>query len=135
MQRIGKWVVAGALAAAMTGATGCALFVVGAGAGAGAVAYHENELRVSREVALERAWDAANSAMREMEYTITPAETRKDATGGLVQGRNAKDQPVRIELTRKSDLATEIRIRVGTIATSDNRAAEQLLYEKMIKHF
>lgn len=136
MNRLGLWMMAGAAGVMMTMA-GCALFVVGAGAGAGAgaVAYYGNELRASREVTVDRAWDAANTAMKEMEYTIVPAETHKDATGGVVQGRNAKDQVVSIKLMRQTDKITEIHVTVGTFATQDSRNAEQLLFDKMGKHF
>jgi len=126
--------VAGLAVTALT-TTGCLLFVAGAGAGVGAIAYHDNELISSRDVSMDRAWDAANAAMTEMEYTIVPAETHKDATGGVVQGYNAKNQVVRIKLARQTETTTELRIRVGAFATSDDRRAEQLLYEKIVKHF
>jgi hypothetical protein len=112
---------------------GCALLVVGAaaGAGAGTVSYVGNELRVTREVTVDRAWEAAHAAVRELEFVVIPGETRKDATGGILTARNAKDQPVKIQLLRLSDRLTEIRIRVGIFSTSANRAAAQLLYDKM----
>jgi hypothetical protein len=127
----------GGLAVAMWGAAGCALFVVGAGAtaGAGAVAYHGNELRAVRDVPVERAWEAANAAMKEMEFTIIPAETRKDVTGGVVKGRNAADQVVQIKLLRQTDRVTEIRVRVGVLTSQENLNAGQMLFDKMSKHF
>ena len=115
---------------------GCALFLIGAGAGAavGVVSYVGNELRVSQDVTLDRAWDAANAAMKDMEYTVIPAETHKDGAGGQIQGRNAKDQPVRIQLTRQTDKTTEVRVRVGDFDTAANKAAAQALYDKMKAH-
>ena len=105
------------------------------GAGVGAVAYYNNELVATRDVTVDRAWDAAHAVMKEMEYTVIPAETHKDAAGGVVQGRNAKDQVVSVKLIRKTDKSTEIRVRVGLFATSEGRAAEQMIYDKLSKHF
>jgi hypothetical protein len=135
MKKLGVCMLAGGLAVTALTTAGCLLFVAGAGAGVGAVAYYDNELCASREITIDHAWDAANAAMKEMAYTIIPAETHKDATGGVVQGRNAKDQIVRIKLTRQAEKTTEIRVRVGTFATSDDRSAESLLFEKICKHF
>ena len=135
MKRSCACVMAGGLAVAMMfTTTGCLLFVAGAGAGVGAVAYYDNELCATRDVSVDRAWDAANTTMKEMEYTIIPAETHKDATGGVVQGRNAKDQIVRIKLTRKSEKSTEIRVRVGTFATEADKNAENVVFDKLAKH-
>ena len=136
MNRTSAYMIAAGLAAflAVT-TTGCLLFVAGAGAGVGAVAYYDNELCASRDVTVDRAWDAANAVMKEMEYTIIPAETHKDATGGVVQGRNAKDQVVRVKLTRQTDKTTEIRVRVGMFATEADKSAENLVFEKICKHF
>lgn len=122
-----------ALLAGMSALQGCALFVIGAVAGGavGAVSYAGNELRVVHEVSVDRAWNAAQGAVEELRYSIIAGETRKDATGGTVTARNAKDQPVRIQLLRQSDRLTDVRIRVGTFNTAANRAAAQLLYDQM----
>ena len=134
MKHAGQIIGSIALVLAMTGAGGCGLLVVGAAAGAGTVAYVGNELRVTRDVGLDHAWEAANAAMKDMEITVIPSETRKDKMGGIVQGRNANDQLVRIELTRRSEKTTEIRMRVGLFETPENRSATQLLYDTMNKH-
>ena len=112
---------------------GCALFVVGAvaGAAAGTVSYVGNELRVSQEVSIDKAWSAANDAVRELEFSVITGKTYKDATGGTLTARNAKDQEVRVQLIRTSDRVTEIRIRVGTFDTTANRTTAQLVWDKM----
>ena len=115
--------------------TGCFLVAAGAAGGVGAVAYYDNELVATRDVSVDRTWDAANAVMKELEYTLIPAETHKDATGGVVQGRNAKDQVVRIKFARQTEKTTEIRVRVGTFATTADRSAENLIFEKLAKHF
>lgn len=137
MKRRDACILAAALAAALLTTTGCRLLMLGAGVavGAGAVSYYENELLVSRDVTLDRAWDAAQAAMPEMGYSIIGAETHKDATGAVVQGRTGTDQTVSIKLTRQTETTTEIRVRVGTFATQADRSAATLLYEKMSKHF
>jgi uncharacterized protein DUF3568 len=131
--RPGPAVVCAALLAVAVALQGCVLFVAGAaaGAGAGVVSYSGNELRVTHEVGLDRAWDAANGALQESQYPVIAGETHKDAAGGVLLARTSKDQPVRVRLARQSDQLTEIRIRVGTFSTAANHAAAQLLYEKI----
>ena len=137
MKTIKRCVLVGGLAVTMLTVAGCALFVAGAGAaaGAGAVGYFGNEIRAIREVSVDRAWNAANAAMTDMGFMVIAAETHKDTLGGVVQGRNAKDQIVRIEVVRQSDKLTEIRVRVGAFALEDNRKAEQLLFDAISRHF
>ena len=84
MKRLSMCMMVGGLALTALTTTSCLLFVAGAGAGVGAVAYYDNELCASRDVTVDRAWDAAHATMKEMEYIIIPAETHKDATGGGV---------------------------------------------------
>ena len=112
---------------------GCVLLLAGAAAGAavGTVSYVGNELHVNCDTTVDRAWTAANAAMGAMEYTVIPAETHKDATGGTVSGRNAKDQRVVIQLLRKAETTIALSIRVGEFDTAANRAAAQLFYDKM----
>ena len=125
-----KW-IAGLLVAGLVTWNGCAVFLIGAAAGAGAagVSYAGNELRAARKVSVSQAWAAAERALTELEFAIISKQ--KDATGGILSARNAKDQPVKIYLLRQSDGYTEIRIRVGTFNTSANRAAAQLIWDKL----
>lgn len=135
MNKLNTYMLVGTLAITALTTTGCLLFVAGAGAGVGTVAYYDNELCAPRDVSVDRAWNAAHAVMKEMEYTIIPAETHMDATGGVVQGRNAKDQVVRIKLIRQTDKTTEIRVRVGMFATEVDKNAENLIFEKLSKRF
>jgi hypothetical protein len=122
-----------ALVACLAMTQGCFLFVVGAVAAgaAGTVSYVGNELHVTQEVSVDRAWSAANGAIQDLQFSLITSKTSKDSTGGTLSARNAKDQPVRIQLARTSDRLTEIRIRVGTFDTSENRATAQLIWDKM----
>jgi len=133
MHRIQEWLFRSAIVVMILATQGCALFLIGAGAGAaiGVVSYIGNELRVTQDATLNRAWDAATAAMRELEFTIIPAETHKDGLGGILQGQNAKKQRVQIQLIRQTEQITEIRIRVGEFDTAANKAAALLLYDKL----
>jgi hypothetical protein len=121
----------------MVAAQGCgALFLVGAaaGGGAGAISYVNNELRTTLEVGMDRAWNAAVASMQDLQFRVIQDKTVKDATGGTVYARDAKDQPVIIQLIRQSDRVTEIRVRVGTFDTAANREMAQLVYDKIKGH-
>ena len=126
-------IVALVLVLSLVATQGCALFIVGAvaGAAAGTVSYVGNELHSSQDVSIEKAWSAANDAVRELQFPVIADKTYKDATGGTLTAHTAKDQQVKIQLIRSSDRVTEIRIRVGTFDTTANRATAQLVWDKM----
>lgn len=128
-----RWLLVVALIAAAGVFQGCALFVVGAVAGAagGGVSYLGNELCVTQEVTVDRVWNAAHSAVSELQFSVISTESYKDGTGGTLVSRNAKQQKVKVVMMRQSDRLTEIRIRVGSFNTAANRAAAQLVYDKM----
>lgn len=131
--RLKELALAVVLVSSLMAAQGCALFVVGAvaGAAAGTVSYVGNELRSSQDVSVDKAWSAANDAVRELQFSVITDKTHKDATGGTLTARTAKDQQVRIQLIRTSDRVTEIRIRVGAFDTTANRSTAQLVWDKM----
>ena len=124
-------VMVGLLLAGMMAWSGCALFLVGAAAGAGAagVSYAGNELRATQEVSVDRAWAAGERTLTELQFPIIARQ--KDATGGTLSARNAKDQPIKVSLIRQSDRLTEIRVRVGTFDTTANRTTAQLIWDKL----
>lgn len=115
---------------------GCALLLLGgaaAGAAYGTVEYVKNTLKVTAEVSLDKAWTAANSALKDLQMPVT--NSAKDGATGRLEARNAKDQPVVIQLTRKTDTVTQIEITVGTFDSSDNRTEAQQIYDKMHAQF
>jgi len=118
--------------AAMALLQGCALLLVG-GATFGAVKYVGNTLQVTHDVSLDRAWHAANAALKTLEIPVT--SSKKDAASGHLEARNAQEQPVSIDLLRKTEKVTEIRIAVGTFDTSANRAGAQQIYDAMKTRF
>ncbi len=112
--------------------SGCALFLIGAGAaaGAGTVVYLNGELKVSGNVSLDRGWDAAQQAMRDLQFKVT--KTQKDALAGELVARRADDTPIRVRLKQESATVTEFRIRVGTWGAED---LSRLIYQKIQSHF
>jgi hypothetical protein len=115
---------------------GCALLLAGgvvAGAAYGTVKYAKNTLEVTQEVTLDKAWSAANGALKELQMPVTT--TDKDGASGTLKARNAKDQPITIQLARKSDHLTEIQITVGTFDSTENRTESQQIYDKMTARF
>ena len=87
-------------------------FLMGGAAGAGTVAYVGGELKTVEEVSLNRAWDATQKAMKDLEFTITSKE--KDAFNSQLIAKGAANKIIKIKLNRQSDTLTEIRIRIGT---------------------
>lgn len=108
--------------------SGCAalLIGVGAGAGVGTVVYIKGELKVTEEVVLSQAFNASHIAMEDLEYVIT--KENKDALSGEIIARTAKDEKIKIELEKKSETLTEVRIRVGTFG---DQSLSQLILEKI----
>ncbi|MFZ2643623.1 MAG: DUF3568 family protein [Verrucomicrobiia bacterium] len=122
--------------AAMALFQGCALLLVGGAVGGatyGAVKYAGNTLQVTHDVALDRAWNSANAALKELQIPVT--SSKNDQMSGHLEGRNAQEQPVSIDLLRKTEKVTQIRIAVGRFDTSANREGSQLIYDRMKARF
>jgi len=123
------------LLAVMVSNQGCFLVVLGGAAGAavGGYAYSANALEATRDVSLDRAWQAANGALKELQIPVTLS--KKDGLSGRLEGRNVQDQRVIIQLQRQADRLTKIDISVGTFDNAQNRSAAQLIYDKMDRRF
>ena len=119
------------LSAAVLSLPGCALFLIGGGAaaGAGAVAYSRGQLRSVQETPFERAWDAAQAAMRDLGFVVTYQEKEPDS--GKLLARTKDNGEVEIRLKAESTTATEIRIRVGWLG---NEALSNVILEKIKQH-
>ena len=121
----------GTVAALAVVSNGCvAVFAGGAAVGAGAIAYIQGELRSSEAVTLERAWTAAQAAMKDMEYAVT--DKQKDAASAKLIARGAGDKKIIVSLAKESGTVTKIGIRVGTLG--DKTLSYQIL-EKIKSHF
>jgi len=122
--------------AAMVLVQGCALLLLGgvaAGATYGTVKYVNNTLQVTQDVPLDKAWSAANAALKELRMPVTAST--KDGASGKLEARNAQDQPVTIQTIRKTDSVTEIQITVGTFDSAANRTEAQQIYDRMKSRF
>lgn len=94
--------------------SGCAAMLIGGGAaaGVGTVAFIKGELRSTEQAALDQVWPAVISAMGELEFNVI--QQTKDAVFAKLIARTSDDKKVKIDLIKKSDTITEIKIRVGT---------------------
>lgn len=110
------------LAAAPVALTGC-VAVVAAGGAAGTVAWMRGALETNVEGSAERVATAAQRAVADLGFASVSQTT--DATGGEIVARTAKDERIRIELTRITDSSTKVSIRVGTFG--DQAISQQVL--------
>jgi len=136
MKKFKQVLLLAGLAATITLTPGCALLLLGgvaAGAAYGTVEYVNNALQVTQEVSLDRAWNAANAALKNLGLPVTA--TQKDGLAGRLEARNAQNQPVIIKLTRQTDTATKIEISVGTFDSAANRTEARLIYDRMKEKF
>ena len=127
MKKIKHILILTGMAASLALSQGCALLLVGglaAGAVYGTVSYAKNTLQVRDNVPLDRAWLAANGALKDLSIPVTV--TQKDGTSGRLEGRNIRSQPVIIALTRQADSVTEIEITVGTFDAPGRPAAREI---------
>ena len=111
---------------------GCtaALVAGGAAAGIGTYKYIKGELESTEKVSLDKAYQATQTAMEDLEFTITSKQ--KDAFDGEVIARRATGKKVTVKLKRQSDSVTQIRIRVGTFG--DETISKDIL-DTMKKYF
>jgi len=109
--------------------SGVCLLVGGVVGGAtyGTVKYVGNILQVTHDVSLDSAWNAATAALKELKLPVT--SSNKDAMSGHLVARNAQEQRVSVDLLRKTEKVTEIRVSVGMFDTSANRAGAQQIYD------
>jgi hypothetical protein len=108
--------------------SGCAAVLLGGGAaaGAGTVLYVKGELQSVEEVPLDRAWNAANLAVKDMGFVIGNSE--KDDLSGSLTAYTADNKKVQIKLKRRAESITEIRIRVGTFG---DESLSRLILERI----
>lgn len=102
----------------------------GAAAGAGTYAYVRGELKSTEEVSLDRAYQATQQAMKDLEFTITSKQ--KDAFYGEVLARRATGKKVTVKLEKQTGTTTEITIRVGTFG---DESLSQEIHKTIKKHF
>ena len=127
------WLLTGFLLSVVSvSLSGCALMLIGAGvaAGVGTVAYVNGELKGTEEVTLDKAWQATQQAMQDLQFKVTKSE--KDALAGELIALRADNTRIVIRLKQQSDKVTEIRIRVGTFG---DETLARLIFDKIKKRF
>ncbi|MCX6894198.1 MAG: DUF3568 family protein [Verrucomicrobia bacterium] len=132
MKTFKRSVLTATLLAAMVLVQGCALLLLGgvaAGAAYGTVKYVKNTLTVTHDVSLDKAWAAANATLKDLQMPVTAST--KDGASGKLEARNAQNQPVVIQVIRKTDRVTEIQITVGTFESAANKIESQQIHDKM----
>ena len=95
----------------------------------GPVEFINGALYVTDKMPQETIWPAANGALRELQITVTTTE--HGAAGGRLEGIDAQNRNVRIQMTVENKFSTKIQIVVGTLDCTDNRSEEQQIYDKM----
>jgi hypothetical protein len=110
--------------------SGCAVLVVGGvAAGAGTVVWIKGEVRDSEAVSFDKAWDAAQAGLKDMECAITGKQ--QGVAEASLTARGAGDKKIQVTLKKVSGTVTEFRIRVGTFG--DETLSRQIL-EKIKNH-
>jgi hypothetical protein len=103
---------------------GCALAWIGVGAGVGIGAYKYIEGRLEREYPLSysRAWDATNSALQNLQISISNSTEGK--TKGTIDAVRKDGKKVVVSLKDRGQGVTTISVRVGMFG--DRSSAEKV---------
>ena len=96
---------------ALSGCTSLVLFGAGTGMGVGGYKYVKGSFIVIFQAPYMRTWDATLKALENMNFKIQTQE--HNLTAGMIEGKGADDQWVRISVEYKSSQETEVVIRVG----------------------
>ncbi len=111
--------------------SGCvAALVGGAAAGAGTVAYVRGELTATESVSLDKAWSAAQEAMKDLQLTMF--SQRKDGLSATLEATKADGKKIHIKLTKAAETETKIQIRVGVFG---DQTWSRTILDQMKKHF
>ncbi|MCJ7593596.1 MAG: DUF3568 domain-containing protein [Desulfobacterales bacterium] len=99
------------IALSLSGCTSLVLFGAGTGMGAGGYKYVKGSFTVIFQAPYMRTWDATLKALENLNFKIQSQE--HNLTAGMIEGKGADDQWVRISIEYKSSQETEVVIRVG----------------------
>jgi len=102
--------VLAAAALVLASLTGCVAVVAGA-AGAGAVAYVRGQLESTLSAGYDKAADAANLAVQQLQFS--KISEKKDAVADIITVRTAGDRKIVIKIDKVAALSSKVRIRVG----------------------
>ncbi|KPK02905.1 MAG: hypothetical protein AMK71_00750 [Nitrospira bacterium SG8_35_4] len=121
MKRVRNFIIIGC---SLTFLYGCVLAWIGVGAGVGIGAYKFIEGRLEREYPLSysRAWDATNSALANLQISIS--DSTKGETKGTIDSVRKDGKKVLVSLKDRGQGVTTISVRVGLMG--DRGLAEQV---------
>jgi hypothetical protein len=109
--------------------SGCAAVLVGSGAGAGTVAYVMGELKSTEEASLNKATQATQKALEDLEFVIT--SEKKEPYSAEFVAYETNDTKIVVKLKRLTGKFTEISIRVGLFG---DESLSQLFLERVRKN-
>jgi len=110
-------------------AGGCVALAVGAAAGIGTYAYIKGELNDTEEAPLDRAYEAAQAAVKDLEFAVK--EQAKDAMKARVEAKESDGTEVHIGMESKGEKLTKFSIRVGVFG---DESRSRLIMDKIKKH-
>lgn len=121
MKKINKFLI---LLTALSFLYGCAAALIGVGAGVGVGAYKYIEGVLSREYPLDysRAWDATNSALANLQISITTS--MDEGLKGTIDAVRKDGKKIDISLKDRGQGVTTISVRVGLLG--DRKKAERI---------
>lgn len=99
------------------------------GGGAGTVAYLKGELKSTEEASIGQVWQAAQEAVKDLEFVVTSEE--KDTLSARLIAHGANDTKIEINLESVSAKLTNVRIRVGVFG---DESLSRLALERIKKH-
>lgn len=115
----------------MTLTTGCAAPILLATAGASAAragtsAYANGELRAARLTTMDETWEAIHELCEELQIEIETVQ--KQPRSWYLMAREPGGPEIRFRIVRRSEVMTQIRIRIGFIGDA---ATSRLVLERL----
>lgn len=104
--------------------TGCPILIFGAGAaaGVGIFKYVKGESRRDYSVPYERAWQASQDSLKELEMPVF--STTKDKLKGILKARRADGKKIEVRVRSVNETTTRVTIRIGQFG--DKEASERV---------
>jgi acyl-CoA synthetase (NDP forming) len=99
----------------------------------GPVEYVNNTLEVNDAMPLHVVWEAANASLRELQIPVSL--DKKDRMSARLEGRDAQNNDVTVQLIRRSHYLTAIQITVGKIDCTENRSEAEQIHKKMTERY
>jgi len=99
----------------------------------GPVEYVNNTLQVNDAMPLNVVWTAANVALQQLQIPVSL--NNKNRMSARLEGRDAQNHDVIVQLFRRSRYLTAIQITVGKIDCTENRSEAQQIHNKMTERY